>query len=288
MKFVSEPTPPPRASKARPSSIKKPPEAEILSALGQLAEEEEIEEAELDEFYLRQPSGTILGPCDLEHVIGYAARGDIKPDWQVSRDSCNWKPATEDDELLQIMDLAALDEASLDESDVEDPYAVADSRVEPIPSIQIHTPYRVPPAKSRSSQASVADRLRASTAAGWVVVCLVGLSLLSCLFAVVVAHFDSSLSSTRQVESGTNAWVMAKEFVEDKLKSPSSANFGGTFGNHQDPKDVVTTLGRDRFRVRAWVDSQNALGATERTYFVCELQHDGDGSWRCTSLAFLE
>lgn len=84
------------------------------------------------------------------------------------------------------------------------------------------------------------------------------------------------------------AWVMAQQFVEEKLKSPSSASFGGVFDDYQDPDNVVSYLGNGKYRIAAWVDSQNSFGAQIRTHFVCELQDMGNEKWRCTSLTFDE
>jgi hypothetical protein len=84
------------------------------------------------------------------------------------------------------------------------------------------------------------------------------------------------------------AWVMAQEFVKDRLKSPSSANFGGIFSDYQSPHDVVTDIGGGKFRVRAWVDAQNSFGAMIRTHFVCELEYAGNDCWRLLSLDFKE
>ena len=81
---------------------------------------------------------------------------------------------------------------------------------------------------------------------------------------------------------------MAQQFVKEKLKAPGSADFGGVFGDYQDPDQVVTKLGGDKFRVRAWVDAQNAFGAQVRTRFVCELEYVGNDRWRLTNLEFLD
>lgn len=82
---------------------------------------------------------------------------------------------------------------------------------------------------------------------------------------------------------------MAQQFVNDRLKSPSTASYGGIFsGDYQDADSVVTNLGGGKYRVVAWVDSQNAFGATIRTHFVCELEYVGSDKWRCTSLVFDE
>lgn len=80
------------------------------------------------------------------------------------------------------------------------------------------------------------------------------------------------------------AWVMTQQFVEQRLKSPSTANFGSILkGTYQSPEDCVTDLGGGRFRSVGWVDSQNAFGATIRTHFVCELKYVGGGKWQLES-----
>ena len=81
---------------------------------------------------------------------------------------------------------------------------------------------------------------------------------------------------------------MTQQFVKDNLKSPSSADFGGVFGDYQDPYQIVTDLGEGKFRVQAWVDAQNSFGAKIRNRFVCELEYVGNNRWRMTNLAFLD
>lgn len=97
----------------------------------------------------------------------------------------------------------------------------------------------------------------------------------------------TSSTSTKSPDK-IDAWVMAQQFVEDRLKSPSTADFGSAFGDYQDPEKVVTDLSGDKFRIRAWVDSQNSFGATIRTHFVCEVEYVGNGSWQLNNLNFNE
>lgn len=79
------------------------------------------------------------------------------------------------------------------------------------------------------------------------------------------------------------AWVMAQEFVNQKLKSPGTADYGW-----QNPEESVTETGENDFRISAWVDSQNSLGATIRTHFVCEIHYAGDDRWQLKRLEFSE
>src|SRR6266853_3484931 len=116
-----------------------------------------------------------------------------------------------------------------------------------------------------------------------------GIGCLSLIALVVILYVTGSLSSGR---SGGNApkapekitaWVMAQQFIKDRLKSPGTADFGGVF-NYQDPESVVTDLGGGKFRVRAWVDAQNSFGGKIRNQFVCELKFVGNDKWQLTNL----
>ncbi len=99
---------------------------------------------------------------------------------------------------------------------------------------------------------------------------------------------DGTSSTSTKAPDKIDAWVMAQQFVEDRLKSPSTADFGSAFGDYQDPEKVVTDLGGDKFSVRAWVDSQNSFGATIRTHFVCEVEYLGNERWQLNNFSFNE
>lgn len=74
------------------------------------------------------------------------------------------------------------------------------------------------------------------------------------------------------------AWTYMKEFVRQRLKSPSTAEF--PFGGHRD----VTALGNRRYLVDSYVDSQNSFGATLRTKFRGVIR-ETPGGWELESLA---
>lgn len=131
---------------------------------------------------------------------------------------------------------------------------------------------------------------------GWGVLTIVGSIF---IFMVLINTCSVEQGTDTTVEQGTHtgsdsissdkvgAWVMAQQFVTDKLIAPSTASYGGLFsGDYQDPYSIVTYLGGGKYRVRAWVDSQNSFGAQIRTRFTCELEDRGGGSWRCTSVTF--
>ncbi len=97
----------------------------------------------------------------------------------------------------------------------------------------------------------------------------------------VAAMRNAAREKTRQAESSNkeDAWLAAEIIVKERLKSPSTATFGW-----QTSESCVTSLGNNRYRVNAWVDGQNAFGATCRTDFSMDLQPDGAGGWSASNI----
>jgi hypothetical protein len=87
------------------------------------------------------------------------------------------------------------------------------------------------------------------------------------ILLVVVASQDNGEPSGA---GRAAAWTMCRFAVEDRLKSPASAKFPWT-----GVKDFTESLGEGRYRVRAYVDSQNTFGAMARSQFVCEVRISG-------------
>ncbi len=87
---------------------------------------------------------------------------------------------------------------------------------------------------------------------------------------------NNSVNIDNQIDG---AWVYMQSFVEDRLKSPKSADFpfAGARG--------VTSLGQGRYKVQSYVDSQNSFGANIRTNFEGVIVR-GDGSWQLEYLNF--
>lgn len=77
-------------------------------------------------------------------------------------------------------------------------------------------------------------------------------------------------------DNGYTAEYQCKEFVKDRLKSPSSAEFDTS---HSGTEPVYTVTGT--------VDSQNGFGAMVRNSFTCTVSHSGD-RWTLESLNGLE
>ena len=91
----------------------------------------------------------------------------------------------------------------------------------------------------------------------------------------------SSSTSWQDRADEIAAYVMAEEFVKRRLKSPSTAEFPGVFdGRHEH----VTYLGNQTYRIRSWVDAQNALGGVVRSDFTIELKQVSRDEWELVSL----
>ena len=75
-------------------------------------------------------------------------------------------------------------------------------------------------------------------------------------------------------EAGAYAWCQT--MVESRLKSPATADF---------PWRAVHMLdhGDGRYQMRSHVDSQNSLGATVRSTWICGVEYT-DGKWNLTEL----
>jgi len=114
-------------------------------------------------------------------------------------------------------------------------------------------------------------------------VALVFLILAGCALTVLVA-VASLAGSQRKTKtySAIDAWVITKQFVEDRLVSPATADFPPY------SPDFTEHLGNGRYRVTSYVDSQNRMGGLVRTRFVAIVRWTGGDNWRLESLIFDE
>lgn len=97
------------------------------------------------------------------------------------------------------------------------------------------------------------------------------------IFFKIIAGWWSSLgdNSTQSDDSKDykiEAYVMSQDFVEDYLKNPSTAKFP-TYS----AINVIQT--GNRYKIEAYVDSQNSFGATTRNQYYMILERSNDGGW---------
>jgi len=120
--------------------------------------------------------------------------------------------------------------------------------------------------------------------------------LRTCLIVVTVCFFVILLiifnSDTSQKEPTINvfgetydidnrgACYMSHQFVEDRLKSPSSAKFQNCYDAY------VSYLGNQTYSIYTYVDSQNSFGATIRTYYIAEMIDRQNDYWNLRQVIF--
>lgn len=82
----------------------------------------------------------------------------------------------------------------------------------------------------------------------------------------VISQFSEDNNGTGDADP-ILAYNYAKDFIKDRLKSPSTAEFPGTF----EKKNHVRDLGNGQYQINSWVDSQNSFGATIRSRWSCRI-----------------
>jgi len=94
---------------------------------------------------------------------------------------------------------------------------------------------------------------------------------------------------TPDIGTETMAEVMCEQFVEDNLRSPSTADFGGLFDDRDEAvlmdAETASQLGVDVsslrnvgvWVVRGEVDAENAFGAMIRSEYLCVLDYEKEG-----------
>lgn len=78
--------------------------------------------------------------------------------------------------------------------------------------------------------------------------------------------------STSQTSSKFLAYNYAEDFVEKRLKSPSTAQFPGVLEKDKH----IEELGNHKYKITSWVDSQNGFGAMIRSRFSCTIIFDNN------------
>lgn len=97
------------------------------------------------------------------------------------------------------------------------------------------------------------------------------LHLFSIITIVIFIFFafgsGDSDSSTSTEHSNFLAYNYAEDFIEQRLKSPSTAEFPGV----SEKNNHITDLGGGEYQINSWVDSQNSFGAMIRTKWSCKI-----------------
>jgi hypothetical protein len=106
---------------------------------------------------------------------------------------------------------------------------------------------------------------------------LIGVLLIIGLFVIIMNGGRARATSGAEPIS---AFVMCKQFVTDRLKSPATAVFP-TYGGDGTQTEQLSML---QFRAKAYVDSQNGFGANVRTRYSCTVTNTGGNNWNLDDL----
>lgn len=79
------------------------------------------------------------------------------------------------------------------------------------------------------------------------------------------------------VTTSQSAWYACRQFVEERLKAPKTADFE-TYKEYK-----VTHIDYDEWKVTMTVDAENSFGAMIRSEFECQVRDEGD-NWRLISI----
>lgn len=102
------------------------------------------------------------------------------------------------------------------------------------------------------------------------------------LLVFVAMAVISSSGETEPQKRDTMAMIQCRNFVRDRLNSPSTADF--PFLDYS-----VTPEGSNTFLVKSYVDASNRFGATVRSNFNCRVRYVGGDdanqwNWRLVDL----
>jgi hypothetical protein len=113
---------------------------------------------------------------------------------------------------------------------------------------------------------------------GGIAVAVVG----ACIVAGAFGLASDGGSGGSDEADGVEAYVMCQGFVKDRLRAPGTAKFPPA------ARADVDELAGNAWRVRAWVDAENAFGGEVRTDWECRVAYEGGGGWRLDGLEMEE
>ncbi|MBA4376972.1 MAG: hypothetical protein C0401_12490 [Anaerolinea sp.] len=103
------------------------------------------------------------------------------------------------------------------------------------------------------------------------------ISLVVIALCIGVASMISGGDSETSISPSESAWYACRQFVEDRLKAPKTADFERYDANK------VTKYNKSEWIVTITVDAQNSFGAMIRSEFICSVRDQGD-TWKLLSL----
>lgn len=81
--------------------------------------------------------------------------------------------------------------------------------------------------------------------------------------------------------SDTYAFIQCQNFVKQRLKSPSTAEFSSWGDSNVSQLKYTRKGGKTevKYRVSGFVDAQNSFGANIRNYYSCNVTGETGGRW---------
>jgi hypothetical protein len=103
--------------------------------------------------------------------------------------------------------------------------------------------------------------------------------ILALSFLATSCYTKEEMEASR-CKDKTRAFQMSRDFVKDRLRAPTTAEFPWA----TDDGVSVVDLGDCTFDVHAYVDAQNAFGAKIRNRYDVKLRYLGNEEWRASSV----
>ncbi len=101
------------------------------------------------------------------------------------------------------------------------------------------------------------------------------------IFKVCSSGGTESTTSWENEDHSAAAWVFTQTYVENNLKSPSTAKFPWGYSDYVQRNGTTYTI-------NSYVDSQNSFGAMIRTKFSATVQETSKDNFKMISFQFYE
>lgn len=110
------------------------------------------------------------------------------------------------------------------------------------------------------------------------------------LLVVIVYYLGGSCLSTfdemtedynwEEADASSMAYLMCENWVKERLKSPSTAEFPGVFEGKLDNIEKAN----QRYYIESYVDAQNSFGAMIRINWSCSTTQYEEDKWRLNNI----
>jgi hypothetical protein len=110
-----------------------------------------------------------------------------------------------------------------------------------------------------------------------------------CAAWFALPRYEPPLESPASRTDRTNERIALKcmqDFVRDRLKAPSTAEFPG--GMFDDVSDHVISDDRGAYRIASYVDAENSFGAMLRTHYSGRIRIEPNGEWTLLELDLMD